>query len=509
MKTKTQSIVIALLFMVMLLAGYFFIRPGLYEKEYTGRLIRQCDEISQKINRFETNRAFGKKDFPKLFEAVNKIHGPLEYFAVFDASNAKIFTFALDRESELFYSITQDIAAGKIKAEEKPFVRFYNQKKFFIFVKTVPGGTLALSYRFEPTRKDIIRLGLEITLLVLLSIFFATAIHLYRYRSGKIPAEVHRVVKVGESSKTVIPNLEERKHDITAHATERLKSYVFELFSNISSSYAPDAISVYVMNRESTQMSKTFEMKGKSFITIDSPNLDIISIQNDIGKELQRSSVLVLSNSMRLLIPIMYRNTLLGAVNIMRGVPFQGLEIKEIRSLFDKLAQFLSEYILYHDVVVDSTTGLYTNFYFLLKYEELLREVSRGGQFAVLAMALTRENLPKEISIGNITRAIAKRLFDKIGKNGVVSLYDNILRIILPDADKDSALKIAQTLLSSLSGLAVKTESVKIVLKPVIGLASTTMPGCAENPLEAANANLEYARTTDESNIEFSRIRNI
>ncbi len=509
MKTKTQSIAIALLLMVVLLAGYFFIRPGLYEKEYTGRLLRQCDEISQKLTRFESNREFGKKDYPKLFEGVNKIHGPLEYFAVFDALNAKIFAFTLDRESELFYSITQDIAAGKIKAEEKPLVRFYNQKKFFIFVKNVPGGTLALSYRFEPTRKDIIRLGLEITLLILMSIFFAAAVHLYRYRSGKIPAEVHRVVKVGNSSRIDIPDFEGKKNEISASATERLKSYVFELFSNISSSYAPDAISVYVMNRESTRMSKTFEMKGKSFITIDSPDLDVIHLQNDIGKELQRSSVLVLSNSMRLLIPIMYRNTLLGAVNIVRGVPFQGLEIKEIRSLFGTLAQFLSEYILYHDVVVDATTGLYTNFYFLLKYEELLREVSHGGQFAVLAIALMRESLPQGVAIGDITRAIAKKLFDKIGKNSIASLYDDTLRIILPGADKDSALKIAQALLASLSGLAVKTESGKIVLQPVIGLAATTMPGCAENPLEAARANVEYARTTDESNLEFSRIKNI
>lgn len=495
--------------MAIFLAIYFFFRPGLYEKEYTERLASKTHEVVKKIERFEGTREFSRKDYQKFFDTAQKIHGPFEYFAVFDASNAKLFTFTLDRESELFYSITQDIASGQIKAEEKPLVRFYNQKKFFIFVKPVPGGTLALSYRFEPTRKDLIRLSLEITLLVLMSIFFAAALHLYRYRSGKIPAEVHRVVKVGGPSKTVIPDLEERKNEISASASERLKSYVFELFSNISSSYAPDAVSVYLMNRESTRMSKSFEMKGKSFITIDSPDLDVIQVQNDIGKELQRSSVLVLSNGMRLLIPIMYRNTLLGAVNISRGVPFQGLEIKEIRSLFDKLAQFLSEYILYHDVVVDARTGLYTNFYFLLKYEELLGQVPRGGRFAVLEIALVRGNLPQGVSTGDITRAISKKLFDKIGKSGIASLYDTALRIILPGADKDSAMETAQALISSLSGLAVKTDSGKIVLTPVIGLASTAMPGCAENPLEAARANLHYTLSTGESNLEFSRIKNI
>lgn len=509
MKTKTQSIIITLLLMAILLAGYFFIRPGLYEREYTGRILRQFNEITKTLERFESDREFSKKDYPKFFDAAQKTHGQLEYFAVFDAANSKIFSFTLDRESELFYSITQDIASGKIKAEEKPLIRFYNHKKFFVFVRNIPHGTLAASFRFEPTRKDIVRLSLEIALLVLMAVFFATAFHLYRYRSGKLPAEVHHVVKVGQSPRIDIPDLEARKNEIIASASERLKLYVFELFSNIQTEYAPDNLSLYMMNRESTRMSKSFEMKGKSFITIDSPDLDVIHVQNDIGKELQRSSVLVLSNGMRLLIPIMYRNTLLGAVNIARGVPFQGLEIKEIRSLFETLAKFLSEYILYHDVVVDSATGLYTNFYSQLKYEELLAQVSRGGRFAVLEIALVRGSLPQGVPASDISRAISKKLFEKIGKSGIASLFDDTLRIYLPGADKDIAIETARSILSFLSGLAVKTDIGKIILHPVIGLAATTMPGCAEHPLESARENLKYALSTGESNLEFSRIKNI
>lgn len=509
MKIKTQSVLFSILLLAIFLMLYLFIRPGFYEKEYTGRLSKQCDEISQKIERFESDREFGKKNYQQFFDAANKAHGPFEYFALFDAKKTNVFAFTRDIESELFYSITQDIGSGKITPEEKPLVRFYNQKKFYVFVKSIHDGTMGLSYRFEPTRKDIIRLSLEITLLVLMSIFFAAALYLFRYRSGKIPAEAHRVVKVGQSSKTVIPDIEAKRTEITASASERLKSYVFELFSDISSSYAPDSISVYLMNRESTQMSKAFEMKGKSFITIDSPDLDVIHVQNDIGKELMRSSVLVLSNGMRLLIPIMYRNTLLGAVNISRGVPFQGLEIKEIRSLFGKLAQFLSEYILYHDVVVDSKTGIYTNFYFNLKYEELLAQVKKGEKFAVLAMALTARTSEGGIALEELTRGIAKKLFEIIGKSSIASLFDTKIQILIPKADRDGAIEIAQKLLSFFTGTAVKTEGGKITLEPVIGLASTTMPGCAENPLEAATANLEYALSTGESRLEYSRIRSI
>ncbi len=508
MKPKTTAFLFGIITLSLFLTAYFFIRPRLYEHEYISRISSQSKELMKKIEQYDPTREFSQKDYRKFFEAANKIHGPFEYCAIFDSLNANIYSFSLDRESELFYSITQDISAGKLKAEEKPLVRYYNEKKFYIIIKHIPGGTCALSYRFEPTRRDIIRLSLEIILIVLMSIFFAATFHIYRYRSGKVAAEVHRVVKVGKDSKSLIPDLDDKRREFSSCTAGRLKSYVYELFTAIASTHAPDIISIYIMNRESTGMSKTFEMKGKSFISIDSPDLDVIHIQNEIGRELQRSSVLVLSNGTRLLIPIMYRNTLLGAVNLYRGVPFQGMEIKDIRSSFGKLAQFLSEYIVYHDAVVDSATGLYTNFFFNMKYDELLSLIERGGRFSVLEIALTREGLAQN-DVVDITKAIAPKLLKLIGISGVASLSDSTLRVLLPDTDKDSAIQTAQILLSSLSKLAVKTEKGKITLSPVIGLASTTMPDCAENPLEVAHTNMEFALRSGESPLEYSRIKSM
>jgi PleD family two-component response regulator len=117
--------------------------------------------------------------------------------------------------------------------------------------------------------------------------------------------------------------------------------------------------------------------------------------------------------------------------------------------------------------------------------------------------------LPKGCKAADITRAISKKLFEKINTNSIASLYENDLRIILPGADKDETIRTAEAILSFLNGLAVKTDTGKIALEPVIGLASTTMPGCAEYPLEAARANMEYALAGGDSQIEYSRIRNI
>ncbi|MCX7679555.1 MAG: GGDEF domain-containing protein [Spirochaetes bacterium] len=505
MKSKTYAFIIAAICIAIATTGYLFIRPSFYEKEYIEHLNVKARDIIRYIEKFEPNNELNKKNFQKLFTETFQKRFPIEYLAIFDSRAGKIFSYSSDRESELFYSITHDIQEGKLQAAEKPLIRFYNQKKFYIFIKPLAGGMSAIGFRFEPTKKDIVRFILEIVLIVLLSIFFAAAIHLYRYRTGKIPAQAH-LITPQKAKHSFIPDLAVKKTELSTHATNKLKEYVLELFTEISSEHAPDSLSIYLMNRESTHMSKTFEMKGKSFITIESPDLDIVQIHTELGKELQRSSVVVLSNGMRLLIPIMYRHTLLGAVSISRGVPFKGLEIQEIRASFGKLAQYLSEYIVYHDAVIDSKTGFYTNFYFNFKYEELLKGLSYGTHFSVLEMAFVKANLTTETAT-NIAKSISRKLFQTLPASAIPSLFNDTLAILLPNTEKESAIETAQKITTLLQGASVHIENGKVLLSPTIGIASTAIPGCAENPRAIAHENLQYALTSGNSSIAYESYR--
>lgn len=509
MNTRFKSTLFALTAALILLVAYFFVRPGLLEREYLGILDARSASAAWNLERFETDKQLERKDFQKFKASLEAQSGAIDYLAVFDKKGVPVYRYTLDRESELFYSLTQDIQSKKITAKDSPLVRFYNQKKFYIFLRDIRDGSMAQSYAFSLSRKDLIRIALEISLIILISIAAGALIHMGLSRSGRMPSSgERRVVKAGSDKKPPVRSDQNKADEISAYASESLKNYVLDLFSAISAGHAPDTISLYIMNRESTRMAKAFEMKGRSFIKSDSPDLDVIDVQNDIGTELKKASTLVLSNGNKLILPILFRNSLLGAVNIIRGIPFKGVEISEIKSSFGNIAQFLSEYIFCHDVVIDAETGLYSNFYFKLKYDEAARQFAQGGSgFAAMSAALFREHVPEREVLAGIVRGLSKKIMEKLGADDIATLHGDRISILMPGAGRERAIAAGEELLAYLSKLTVKTESGRIDLAPCIGLTSSDMVGTADDPLASARQNLDYALLSGESRVEYSKIK--
>ncbi len=510
MKSSYKSILFAVTIFLLLIMAYLFVRPGIFEKEYVNNLESRSTWTAASLEGFERDKPIENRNMGKVQAALEKKFGPTEYFSVYNKKNVPVYKHTLDRESELFYSLGRDLETGKLSPADSPLVRFYNQKKFYIFISEIRDGTLALSWSYRLSRKDMVRLFLEILLIILVSIAAGSLFHVALYRSGAIPAPAeHQVIRVGGDTGSRIKDVEKKADEIRLFASDNLRNYVYDLFISISSSHGPDSISLYIMNRESNRMSKSFEMKGRSFVTIDSPDLDVIDTDNEIGSELKQASTLVLSNGNRVILPILFRNNLLGAVNIIRGIPFKGLEIRDIKALFGDIARFLSEYILFNDVVVDPETGLYGNFYFKLKYEEMLKQSRKGGKtFAVLAIALFREKDVESGMLRETVRGLARGLMDKIGEDDIITLHDTSLSLIMPDADSEKALAAAEAMLKRLSGLNVKTGTARMQLRPYIGFTTNGMPGVTD-PLGAARENLNYALLSETSTIEYSRIRSI
>ncbi len=502
---------IALVTALILLVGYFLVRPGLLEHEYLNALNARSAAATTGLERFESEKSIEGRDFQKFRETLEKEFGPADYFAVFDKKNVPVYRHTLDRESELFYSLTQEIQSGKVSTGMSPLVRFYNQKKYYVHLNNFRDGSMALSYAFRLSRKDIIRIALELTLIILLSVAAGALVHIALYRSGKIaPTAEHRVIKVGARKEAAAPGDDRKAGEMSAQAAESLKNYVLELFSAIAAGHSPDSISLYIMDRESTRMAKTFEMKGQSFIKIDTPDLDVIDVRNDIGTELKKASTLVLSNGNRLLLPILFRNSLLGAVNLVRGVPFKGMEIADIKSSFGNIAQHLSEYIFCHDVVTDAESGLYSNFYFKLKYDEAVKRRAKGGDhFAAMSVQLFRENAPAREPFLAIVRGLSKKIAERLGEDDIATLHGDTVSVLLPGAEKERAVEAAEELLAYLSKLTVKTEKGRVDLAPCIGLSSSDMLGAGTDPMAAARQNLDYALLSGESRVEYSNIRSM
>ncbi len=70
--------------------------------------------------------------------------------------------------------------------------------------------------------------------------------------------------------------------------------------------------------------------------------MDSIDTTDEIGEELKRDSTLVLNRGRKLIIPIMHREDLIGAVGVSRGEAFTGPEIADLKKQSAGLSRIIA-----------------------------------------------------------------------------------------------------------------------------------------------------------------------
>ena len=95
-----------------------------------------------------------------------------------------------------------------------------------------------------------------------------------------------------------------------------LTGYVYDLFNYISGEYKSESVSFYLLSEDQSRLNKIFELKGKALIKIDDTEFNSMSVNRGLLEELKNSSILLQEKGKKVTIPVLYRNILLGLINI-------------------------------------------------------------------------------------------------------------------------------------------------------------------------------------------------
>ncbi len=511
MTDKMKTTLLGITLTLVLLIAYFFIRPGMVERSYVRSIGSTANSISLLFNSFQRDRRIFEKDIPQFKRMIESRFGPQEFLAVANSEGAVINKDDIDRGSELYYSIIQNFEGNLMSRSPGMLVRYHNGKKYYILVNNVTGGSMITVYPFRLTKMMYIKLSLEIALIILVSILIAALSYILRHRRPRAVStpEQQKDVNIAKPQARPAINEDAASRELSNFASSSLGEYVFELFRQITAGYSPDLVSLYAMNRDATAMAKSFEMKGRSFIKIESDDFDTIDIMTEVGDELKRGSTLVLDNGRKIMLPAMYRNALLGAIIVVRGIPFKGQEITEIKACLADIARYLSEFIFFNDVAVEPETGLYSRTYFNLKLREQKKALqSNGTPFSLLLLSFfgSDTNLQAE-EFQAAVRGVAAKLAPALGEGDIICRVERDIAILLPGAGLDESIAIGERIGEMLQAARVRIDKKNsIALHPYIGLASSEKIDPNDDFLDTARRYLDLAKEREEGTVQYSRI---
>jgi GGDEF domain-containing protein len=518
MTLRKKTITIWFIITLILIVIYSSMRTEKLEEEYTKSLISTSKRIGISLNNFQKAATLKDKNLSKFSELLQKKYNNLGLVAIADRENRILNVTKNNRyfeSNELFETIIRDFQDGGFKLQgSTPFlIRYYNQVKFYIFVQDAYEGKVLIMYPYILSKRAKAKLVLEILLIAICTIIIFSLSYLYLQKTGRIDAERRfRIINAGRGRLKSRVTDSKIIRDIENIASDSLYKSIYDLFHSIASNFSADIISLYILKEDKNVLEKKYELKGKAFLKIDSSDFDVIEIDNEIGQELKNSSIFVMENSKRLTFPLLFRNSLIGAVVIIREKSFIGHEMGDIKLKLEDIAKLLSEYILLNDVVVDKSTGLYSKTYFKLKYEEYKKLfMNKQGNFAVMLLsAFSREKEMEQDEYNIMMREISSKIMENLSSNDIVCRYDNHLSILMPGADKLKALNTAEKIVDALNEQKIRIgKGRQYILQPFIGYASTEQIDNGEDLLDISERSLAYAMSRSGGNVQSIRIKRI
>ncbi|MDY6933247.1 MAG: hypothetical protein SVZ03_03380 [Spirochaetota bacterium] len=512
MISKRLIIISSVLITLFILFIYIPFRTNLLEKKSLKSLISSSKRITIAYNAFEKGKNIQRKNLYNLIEQTQKEYSNLEIIAFIEKNNTILMQGKNDeniKDNETFDSIMDSFIKGEyiIDKGNEYITRYFNQMKYYIFVKDITDGKILMIFPYKLSRALVIQLLLEISLIIIISIISTSLVYIHNKKLASSEETPHSYINISKMN----TNRANRKKTKAAFnmAMDSLNDYCFELFTTISSQYSLQSISLYLMNKKTQQLNKTYELKGNSYISINSSNFDSIDIQNEMSEELKKSAIIILENGKKLILPILYDSTLLGIISIIRESGFRGKEINTMRAQLSDIGKPLSEYLLFNDIIINEETGLYSKTYFRLKYDEQRKLFqSMGNRFAVFIISILNNEEDFDVNEKNLLiKSTSSKIRDFLKVDDIICWFNDDFVILAPNLDLLGAIEIGQNILDSLGDFFVKApRGVVLKPKPYIGIATTDSVEKDEDILDAAFQNVKYAQTIKESNVQYTNI---
>lgn len=336
MSIKTKVAVAGIITTIVLLFTYVSFRSGSIEGEYVKTLAAQTDRIAVAFTGFEKEKPAAGRNLNRFLAEINRDNADMALLAVADTSGRVLAGGKNDRyirDRALFDEITAAFGRGEFAPRKNTdyVVRYFDQTKFYIYVKDTSAGRLLIAFPYKLRGKLMVKLLLEIALIVILAVVFTTALYLYLDRRKRpIPMQIDPSTEhTAELSSETGPKSEDRPEAPSGAAGA---------LEEVSRKYAGSNISLYIVDETMHALEKHLEFADGTHVPMDG-NADTIDTTDEIGDELARGSTLVLNHGRKLIIPVMYRGDLIGAVTVSRAGAFTGPEISDLKKLSAEISR--------------------------------------------------------------------------------------------------------------------------------------------------------------------------
>ncbi|PKL37614.1 MAG: hypothetical protein CVV44_14815 [Spirochaetae bacterium HGW-Spirochaetae-1] len=512
MSGKFRILTTGFLIIFVAVIVYLSLRIDILETSYINRLEKSTADITTALESLKGKNGSGELTdtaFQSFAAALFKKYGNTAIVAVSDHDNNVRHVQkneSILKTPELFDSIMNDYKNRKVSADLKsgPARRYYSvqknetrsEEKFYLYIRDVGKNRLFLAFPYQADRKIITRIALEVALLILISVILMALVYIVSQR--KEPKQVTAGQTRGIQPHTLHASVAGEQNMITGErlvTSESLSDHVFSILNSLSRDYGSNSLSLYLKTTPDL-LSKAYELKGKTFLRIDSGNFDTLDLRQGLGQELQNNAAMILNEGKKIILPLQHDNSLLGILVVERENPLNGQQIQDIRRLLGATAREISDFLVINNVMIHSGTGLYSKSYFDMKLHESIA-ISRKGSEPLSVMLISC--IPADVQLtdsqkNNVYRIIAPSIKEHLAARDIVAVYNENLALLLPGTGSDRASELTGILENSLSRYRLKIDTGSFLNISVrSGSASTDTTRKGKDLVMTAMKNLSMA----------------
>jgi GGDEF domain-containing protein len=540
MSSKIRNIAIFTIIFIVTLTPYYIFRSDNIEKKYISGIITKSEMIRPAAEMLNREASPDPNKVKKLFNEIMDKEPSAAALALtdrFDSLKYLIKNDGLIRSGTIVDLIISDIKEKNFNSDNKnePFVRNYNDgtggsERFYIYPFISGGQKTFAVFAFKLERKTLVRLALEVLLLISFS-FMLTGMALTLLRkkgladdpnvrtivlgAKKTPAEKPaggRKIKAESDKKTpradqidendlspiIGTDTDKNSNEMirksnpeTESAIEALNARIFDLFKQIHKELKPESIALYIKKMEG-RLSKTYELKEKTFLRIDSSLFDNIKISEI--ENIKRSGAHVIDDGKVIRIALIDDESLLGLIEIRLKDSATSLDLGRLQTEVKDISKDIKEFLVINNVIVDRETGFYSSSYFNMKLSEQIYSAQKiSTKFHLLLIDVFRDVSIDKDQKNTVLKIIYPVIKKSAGETLELFLHSGKIAIILPEVNLKDAENIELAVTKDISRFRIKLSPENTIrLKPAAAIMSSSE---AENVKEILKEALELFET--------------
>ncbi|HPS59329.1 MAG TPA: hypothetical protein PK514_14595 [Spirochaetota bacterium] len=247
---------------------------------------------------------------------------------------------------------------------------------------------------------------------------------------------------------------------------QRLDRGAYDLFKKIYRELSPETVALYI-RRTDERLSKSYELRGKTFLRVDAPVFESILIAGLV--ESAKPGIHITDNGSGIRIPLFHNEYLNGMVEVTFAESSSSLDIASIQNELNNVTLTIQEFIITDNVIIDAETGFFSASHLKTKLgEHVYSTIKHGTGFCLMAADVFGS---RDIDTDQ-KKAMMKILFPAAKKATAdrfeLFIADYRIILIMDTADRDEAEKVRKSLEKEISRYRIKLPDGKLIrLKPV------------------------------------------